>query len=438
MFRTITDLFKRKPPAAELLELALDAVPAWLEEQEDSIRGELEGTTAPVRQDITDALHHIREAVDTLTSVSEASVAHPRLKSISRSALPEFLKSVGQAIEKEPGGDAETFYTVAADILKGCIRATRGQGKYLQAAFPEEMREFRGGLKDLGTGVNRMTEAIAAARARLDEVQKTRDVHRQLVREREEYAADCRHADEMIREIASGSEELRRIDEELGALAAGPHHAAARELDLQIAALSERQEDLAREYTSIRTNAVHVLRKAEKVMEKNLDHTTAKSIRQLEDALSSQVPRDDAEITGPLTHVVPATLDAIGRREVALKSREEQHLFSDAGVLRSELVRVIALHREVSAEIDAIRTKRASLAGYAEEQRLRERREEVQARVAEATDALAADRKRAGGLRGSMESLLEDLAGRIGTLAGSEVVLQAEELTPCPTGGEGE
>ncbi|MDN7023960.1 hypothetical protein FGU65_03465 [Methanoculleus sp. FWC-SCC1] len=432
MFRTITDLFKRKPPAAEPLVLGLEAVPGWLGEQENSIQGELEETTAPVRQQITDALHDIREAVRALTSVSEASVAHPRLKSISRSALPEFLKSVGQAVEKEPAGETEAFYSTAADILKGCIKATRGQGKYLQAAFPEEMKEFRSGLKNLGTGVNRMTEAIAGSRARLDEVLKARDVHQKLVRGREEYAAACEDADAMNREIASGSDELRRVDEELGTLATGPHHAEAGKLDLRIDALSERQEEIAREYTTIRTNALHVLRKAEKVMEKNLDRTTAESIRQLENALSSRVPDADAEITGLLTRVVPAALDVVGRREVTLKNREEQHLFSDAKVLRSELVRVISLHREVSAELDAARAERASLAGYAEEQRLRERRETVQAQVAEATATRAADRERAAALHEADEALREDLAGRLGALAGSEAALQADDLPVCP------
>lgn len=432
MFRTLRDLFRREEAPLEAIEIRLEDIPAWLDAREAALDEELTGKVAPNRQRIEAALSSIRTAIDPLRTAGETAVPHQRLKAISRSALPEFVKSIDQMLEKQPSGDTEAFYTAAAGVLKGCLRALKGQGKYIAAAYPEEMRDFRAAVKDLGTEINLMTQAIADFRARHAGVDETREIYEQLIRVRSEYASV--REESIIRAEKAGSDaaRIRQLEDALRELEGSPHHAAARELDLRIRTVGERKEEVAREYASIRTHALHVFRKAEKVLEKHLDHDTAEELRRAEDALSVAPPEHPDAIIGLLTRVMPTVMDLIGRGEVALKNREEQHLFSDAGILRTEIVRVIAEHRDLDTDIGTAEAEQRALTGYAEEQVVAQDLGHLRHQAAEREAGTAARREHLAVLHVSTGRLLEDLESKIATIAGRNVTVRAGELPPIP------
>ncbi len=432
MFRTLRDLFKREEAAPKVIEIRLDDVPSWLDARKATLVEEFTDSTVPNRQRIEAALSNIRTAIDTLREAGETPVPHPRLKAISRSALPEFVKSIDQLLEKQPADDTEAFYATAAGILKGCLRALKGQGKYITAAYPEEMRDFRAGVKELGTEINLMTQAIADYRARHTGVDETREIYERLMRIRGEYASVH---EESIAEISENTREtprIRQLEEALRELERGPHHAAAGELDARIRAVGEREEEIAREYAVIRTHALHVFRKAEKVQEKHLDHDTAEELRRAEDAFSAVPPEQPDTIIELLTRVMPTVMDLIGRGEVPLKNREEQHLFSDAGILRTELVRAITEHRNLTADIRTAEAERSALSGYAEEQKVSGDLEHLRHQVAERRDDVAAQKQHLARLYASAETLLGELESKMATIAERSVAIRASELLPIP------
>jgi hypothetical protein len=199
MFKQLRDLFRRTDPAAEeSLELSFDDLPGWLDAHEEGIEKELSDATAPPREAIHGILDHLREAVARMKTAEGDEEVHPRLQDISRKALPQFTKSMTQILSREPSGDPETFYATAAEILKGSLKALKGQGKYLSSFYPDEMKEVRVAVKDLGREVNTMNEPLARARDGRRQVEDVRKSHATLSRIREEYAAADGQGDEHV------------------------------------------------------------------------------------------------------------------------------------------------------------------------------------------------------------------------------------------------
>ena len=43
---------------------------------------------------------------------------------------------------------------------KSCLNSTRGQGRYLQAVFPEEMKAVKSGIDAIGHEINEITASL--------------------------------------------------------------------------------------------------------------------------------------------------------------------------------------------------------------------------------------------------------------------------------------
>ena len=427
MFKQLRALFRRAEPAEETLELSFDALPAWLDAREEEIENDLLNTTAPSREAIAGALESLRGVVARMEPAEGAEEVPPRLRDISKKALPGFTKSMAQILAREPSGDPEAFYAVAAEILKNAIRAVKGQGKYLSALYPDEMKEVRTGVRDLGREINTMTEVIARVRADRQDVTVARESYASLLRVREEYPAASARVLESGTALGEAERWRKEAEESLAALRVRPEYGRLQEVDGQLRDLDAAIEEAGRELAALRASAVHVFRKAGKMAEKAGDSAAAASIDRALDAYTG----DGDDPVGPTEAVMPVILAMIQREELALKNQDELRLFSDTETLPAAMKRALERQRDVRVKRAAEQEALAALPVVVEEQRLATAlpglRREAEAKAA----AKARAESQRETLQASYATESGNLRSRTAALAGRDAEVEVPDL-PSP------
>ncbi|MCK9317361.1 MULTISPECIES: hypothetical protein [unclassified Methanoculleus] len=431
MFKQLRDLFRRPEPVEEGLELSFDDLPAWLDAREEEIGRRLSDAVRPSEEAIGGTLDHLREAVARMETAEGDEEVHPRLRDISKKALPLFMKSMTQILSREPSGDPETFYATAVETLKGVLKAMKGQGKYLSSAYPDEMKEIRTVAKDLGREINTMTEAITRAREGRQQVEDARKSYESLVRIREEHVAAAGQVRECGTALAEAERTIREAEEGLAALKLRPEYTRKHEIEERMRELDALDTETGREIAAFRTPAIHLFRKAEKVAGKVGDTATAAAIGRVLDACTGSLPDDEEDLPDLIEAVMPATLAMIRQGDLLLKNQDEVRLFSDPDTLPAGIRRVLHRQREVREQRAALETTHAALPGVLDEQRLLAalaelRREHV---------AKSAARTRAENLREILQTSYaaerEKFSSRTAALAGREVEVDVPDL-PSP------
>lgn len=428
MFKQLRDLFLRPEPVEENLELSFDDLPAWLDAREEEIGSGLSDAVRPSEEAIDGALDHLKEAVARLETAEGDEEVHPRLRDISKKALPGFTKSMVQVLSREPSGDPETFYATAAEILKGVLKAMKGQGKYLSSAYPEEMKEIRTAARDLGREINTMTEAITRARGDRRQVEDARESYASLVRIREEYAAASGQVQEYGTALAEAKRKILLVEEDLDALKQHPDYARKQQIEEKIRELDALEEETGREIAALRVPAIHLFRKAEKVAGRTGDSATAAAIGRVLDAYTDSLPEGEGDPAGLTEAVMPATLAMIRQGDLLLKNQDEVRLFSDPETLPAGIQRVLHRQREVREQRGTLQETRATLPCVTEEQRLLA----ILAELRREREAKSAVRTRAESQRETLQTSYaaerERLRSRTAALAGRDVEVEIPDL----------
>ncbi|MDN7013563.1 hypothetical protein FGW20_11075 [Methanoculleus sp. FWC-SCC3] len=424
MFKQLRDLFRRTEPVEESLKLSFDALPVWLDARAEEIGHELSEATAPSQEAIHGTLDHLRGAVARMETAEGDEEIHPRLQDISRKALPQFTKSMTQILSREPSGDPETFYATAAEILKGSLKALKGQGKYLSSFYPDEMKEVRAAVKDLGREVNTMNEPLARARDGRRQVEDVRESHATLSRIREEYAA----ADSQVREygaaLAEAESAIHKTEEELAALKQRPDYARKQEIKEKIRVLDAMDEEGGREIATLQITAAHVFRKAGKVAEKTAESTIVASIDRALDAYGD----NGKDPVKPTEAAMPVILAMIQREELALKNQDEIRLFSDAETLPAAMKQALEQQQDVRMKRAAEQEALAALPVVVEEERL----EGALPGLRREAEAKAAAKERAESQRETLQASYatenEKIRSRTAALTGRDVEVEVPDL----------
>ncbi|MDV2482591.1 hypothetical protein F8E02_11375 [Methanoculleus sp. Wushi-C6] len=430
MFRQLRDLFRRTEPVEESLELSFDSLPAWLDGREAETENGLLVATEPSREAVRVALESLRDLVARMETAEGAEELPPRLRDVSKKALPGFTKSMAQLLAREPSGDPEAFYTTAAEILKNVIRAVKGQGKYLSALYPNEMKEVRAAVRDLGREVNTMTEAIARARADRQKVGTAREAYASLVRIRGEYPAASARVQAHGTALEDAERGIEETEENLAALRARPDYARLQETDERIRDLDAASEEAGRELAALRASAVHVFRKAEKVAARTKDAGAAAAIGRALNACTGSLTdgrEDPAGLTGA---AMPAILSMIGRGDLVLKNQDEVRFFSDPGTLPAAMRRALDREQEIAGRRAALQESRAALPAVVEEERLAARLSEVRREREAAAAAKSRAESQQQALQASYAAECERLRSAAAAIAGRSVEVEVPDLLP--------
>ena len=425
MYNLIKKLFTRKEP--ETLTFASSAVPSWLDDREKKAHERLVATTEEPVRNIRNAAAGLQLIVNNIAGAEDDPVLHPKIKSIAKNSLPLFVKAMNSSLAKELPDDREEFYLAAVECVKSCLNSMRGQGRYLQIVFPEEMKSVKTGIDTMGREINGLTSALSAYRQEMTLTTEIRSLHTTLGTMKEDLARSIEkdaRSDNRIHEITA---RVAAIEKELAELNTGEN---ALEIEEQRSALATREQardDAVRQYAALSMTASHVFRKADKISQKQHHPPETAALRRVMELLSDHDIPDENDLAGALKAACPIAERMIESGDISLKNKEERALFSDTPRFCSEMC---AASREVKTHDEACAAAGKNLAAHPLLSRIqsleREKKQQqsMLAKEGQNKDELAEWRKKTDE---QIPVLFEDLIKKAGLLAGDNVQVKITE-----------
>ena len=418
MFRFLKDFLKGEEAPAGL---AIGDLPAWIDGEEEEVRQDLATRVGAARAELLDARRQMEDVLSGFDTDSMGEVPHPKLAGVTERSLPLFLKAMRLSISRTLPDDPEGFYTAAGEILKGCLSAFRGQGRYLASPFPEEMKVLRDGLDTIGREVNALTPGISRSRERLRGLAELRE--------------SLRSCDDAKRRAALAREETRSLEEEVrtaGLSLEGARHtladlekgeeylASSGELS-RIRSLEKERDEAERLYHAAAATVTHLVRKGEKVASRKKDRETVRILQEAVALLERDLPIAEDEAMEILTLAQEALGAMVTSGDLPLKSREEIDLLHSPGRLVQEINGISRRFQAVSGEISSARDATHARPVFARSLSLRKEGEDLEKRIALARERLGRAGREAADLEGLMKASLEDIRQRVGVLSGKSV-----------------
>jgi hypothetical protein len=335
MHSFIKKLLNPKEPKKYVL--AFDAIPAWLDEQEKISRSALENETINPIRNIRNASAQLQHIVNGIADAEHDPAIHPKLKSIAKNSLPLFVKAMNSSLSKELPEDIEEFYTAAVECVKGCLNSTHGQGRYLQAVFPEEMKAVKTGIDAIGRELNAITASLTGYRKQKTLIQSIRSLYDAIRDIRTDSEKSLEKSQRMSARIKEYTERISAIEKELLVL---PSDAGMKEVNEKKSALAEmekRQTEVTRTYATLSMTVSHVFRKAEKIATKQRQPTEIAMLRHAIDLLSDHTVPEIKDLESALNMAFPIVQKMIDAGDIVLKNKEERAVFSDTGRFCTEM-----------------------------------------------------------------------------------------------------
>ena len=335
MYKFIKDLLKQKEP--EKWTLAFDAIPAWLDEREKTSRASLETETDVPVQNIRNATAQLQHIVNGIADAEHDPAIHPKLKSIAKNSLPLFVKAMNASLSKELPEDIEGFYSAAVECVKGCLNSTRGQGRYLQVVFPEEMKAVKNGIDAIGREMNAITTLLTTYRKQKALMNAIRTLHDALLDIRIDSEKSLEKDKRITTRITEITHRITCIEKELMDLSSDAGMKEVEEKKSALVEMEKKRDERIRTYTALSMTAAHVFRKAEKIATKQRHATEISTLRHTVDLLSYHTAPDTKDLASALTIAFPVTQRMIDAGEIVLKNKEERAIFSDTGRFCTEM-----------------------------------------------------------------------------------------------------
>jgi hypothetical protein len=327
MFRKIKDLFgPGKEP--EAVTYPVDDLPAMLDSIEAEVTRTLLEKTLKQRNTIRDLRYALKELVQDLASKEREEAYHPKLESIAKNTLPLFERAMLSSLGKDLPEEPEEFYHAASESLKGCVKGLSGQGRYLRGVFPEEMKEIREVVDQIGREMNAMTPTIAEARGKRALLSAVRADLSRLVSAEAELKRGKEEIIEVKGEIDREEQERDQIRGKIRKLKDEVDAGNLQDMREEVATLNR---EYLREERALQADLAalsHVLRKGEKVLGRTMGSASARDLEALVDTLAgSGIPAEDQVIPG-LVRSLPLIQSMIASGDVTLKNKEEKELFT--------------------------------------------------------------------------------------------------------------
>lgn len=422
-------LFGKKEP--ESFTISFGALPSWLEGREKTARSTLLAETAEPEKKIREAVRKLQQVTLTLAKAEQDPDLHPKLKSIARNSLPQFIRAMNASLAKELPDQIDDFYPAAAECLKSCLNNTKGQGRYLQAVFPEEMKAVRTVIGEIGHGINGITASLTRYRDEKNRIDSVSALHNELL----DIRADLEKADEkntrIGARIAELSERISVIGMELRTLTADERITDVDTLKSALKESENRRDAAARTSAALSMTASHVFRKAEKIAVRQKHPSEIAILRQAMEILSDHDVPDPGALTAALSAACPIAERMIAAGEITLKNKEERGIFSDT---QQFITSICAGCTDLVSHEDACRIAEEQLVSHPLVVRIRSlEREKTQLEnmLSKEQDARCGLEEWRGKTKEKIPGLTKELKNKIGDIIGGGVQLQIDDLIPA-------
>lgn len=358
MYEFFKDFLKKKEP--ENITLTFNAIPAWLDEHEKSLRSRLRLETDNPVQNIRNATARLQHTVNGIAEAEHDPAIHPKLKTIAKNSLPLFVKAMKASLSKDLPEDIEEFYSAVVESVKGCLNSTRGQGRYLQVVFPKEMASVKTGIDIIGHEINALTSSLTNYRKQKTLSDEARSLYNALI----DIRIDSEKALEKDLRINARITEitcrLGHLKNELGNLSTDAGMDKIEKTRSTLNNLEKKREDLTRTYTTLSMTASHVFRKAEKIAIKQRHPAEISTLQHTINLLSDHTVPDPEELDLTLATACPIAERMIAAGDITLKNKEERGIFSDTAQFRREIRTICTAVREQETECRTIQESLSS------------------------------------------------------------------------------
>ncbi len=351
MFKFIKDILK---PESGPFTIPYQQIPEWLAAEDEVLDGELKSATSAARVPLEHAIRNLQGAADELSGAEVNAEVHARLGKIVQSSLPLFVRALNTSTSRPLPEEPEAFYAAAVEILKGALKSLSGPGRYLRAAFPEEMRGIRTTLDTFGREVNALSEKFAAIRSQkavLQEVRKNladlnsaRIAHAALL-ERQKAAVEDAARHEERQSDARGR--LERLRQEAGYVDVQATADRINESARQI-------ESLEREFSTLAAPLSRISLKVQKVAARQGDKTVERTMGSFIDALQGFPLTAGSDLMRAAQDAVPLLHQKLESHAVEVKSREERELLARPDQLVRRIGELVQRYRETAAQRDSL------------------------------------------------------------------------------------
>ncbi len=338
MFRQLKGLFHKEeiPP----LTLVSGEIPAWITGEYSKVGKNEKDHVDVSRRNILGNIEKLRGLVEFLGSAEHEGVVHPKLEKVVEKSLPLYKKAIMAALNRQFPENPDDFYIAITECLKGCLKSSAGPGRYLIAVFPEEMKAIRAVIDQVGREINSLNPTIAEARNKVMGLDKIRQIYESYLHTCEEF----RQAEDQYPLLIARSlvlqDEINVLNEEISRLSQDPRMKQLDELHAEGKQLKEEYERARGEFSASGTMIVHVLKRAEKVAQKDRNAALAKKIHTLAELLSkSEIPAIFVLCQG-LNDILPEIIVMVTRGDISLKNKEEHQYFSNPALLPRKIQKI--------------------------------------------------------------------------------------------------
>jgi hypothetical protein len=329
MYKFIKNILKRKEP--DKIILAFDAIPAWLNNHAQRVRTSLETETDIPVQKIRNATAQLQHIVNGIADAEHDPAIHPKLKTIAKNSLPLFVKAMNASLSREFPEDVEDFYSAIVECVKGCLNSTRGQGRYLQVVFPDEMKAVKTGIDSIGREINLITTSLTTYRKQKTLINSIQSLHDALEDIRTDYEKSLEKNRRISVRITEITNRIAAIEKELTDCSSDARMKEVNEKRSVLLEMEKQRDNKTQTYTTLSMTASHVFRKAEKIATKKRQNTEISTLRHTISLLSDHTPPDKNDLSSALTIACPIVQRMVADGDISLKNKEERAIFSDTG-----------------------------------------------------------------------------------------------------------
>jgi hypothetical protein len=423
MLKFLKDIMKGGGEPAGPAPLTVGELPAWIQAEEGKVWEELAGLVKARRPRVADAIRTTKEVLARFDRVEMEEVSHRKLAGVTEKSLPLFVKAMGTSLSRELPDDPEGFYMATAEILKGCLSAFRGQGRYLSSRFPVEMKTLRVGVDTIGREANAMTPGISQARQRLHALGELRraldgylDAKGRATLAREELGA-------LGREESGSRESLESAQRALAGLMAGEEYRTCEGELARIRVLEEERDSTARLYRGTASAAIHLLGKGEKIASRKKDREAARFLHEAIALLERELPLTGDQVGAVLGRGQEALANLAASGDLVPKNREETVLLGEPGHLAREVEELSLAFSRLSGGIASAMEAVHARPALAKCRELGKEREALEKRIGRTRERLEQVKTGGAELDARVEAAFKDLQERVGALSAGSAAL---------------
>jgi hypothetical protein len=352
VFRFVKDLFTRKEDEPAGVEIVFEDLPRVFDEEDHTIKDRVAPAIEAPAQEVRQAVAVLGDVLLSLAKADWDRATHPKLEQISRTTLPAFVRAMESCLARPLAEDPHEFYGTTTSLLKCAISAHRGQGRYLQAVLPDEMKTIKGEIDVIGHAVNRMTGVFGEEKRALEALGKLRLQYERIEALESERADAAHRADEAETVLTALYAERDETEAELAELERSPDAIQHAHQQAEVDRLRATAEALDTAHRGQTQGLAQLVKRAERLVARRGERATATRLHRLVGLLDRPLPVDESMLVPLLADGLAVVRELAGAGEISPK--EEDLLSGNPPEAIERLVSRSREYQEVVTEAGAI------------------------------------------------------------------------------------